>query len=167
MKKRTALLCMAALIAVFAVGCSDQTEPSAQDGSSPPVVSQEQQTTLEDGIYSADFETDSSMFRVNETCDGKGKLTVQDGKMTIHISLTSQSIVNLFPGTAEDAQKDDAELLLPTVDTVTYEDGISEEVNGFDVPVPALDEPFNLALIGTKGKWYDHEVIVSNPEKLE
>ena len=122
---------------------------------------------MEDGIYSADFETDSSMFRVNETCDGKGKLTVQDGKMTIHISLTSQSIVNLFPGTAEDAQKDGAELLLPTVDTVTYEDGISEEVNGFDVPVPALDEPFNLALIGTKGKWYDHEVIVSNPEKLE
>ena len=95
------------------------------------------------------------------------KLTVQDGKMTIHISLTSQNIVNLFPGTAEDAQKDGAELLQPTVDTVTYEDGISEEVNGFDVPVPALDEPFNLALIGTKGKWYDHEVIVSNPEKLE
>lgn len=167
MKKRTALLCMAALIAVFAVGCSNQTDPSAQDGSSPSAVSQEQQTTLEDGIYSADFETDSSMFRVNETCDGKGKLMVQDGKMTIHISLTSQSIVNLFPGTAEDAQKDGAELLLPTVDTVTYEDGISEEVNGFDVPVPALDEPFNLALIGTKGKWYDHEVIVSNPEKLE
>ena len=167
MKKRTALLCMAVLIAVFAVGCSNQTDPPAQDGSSPPAVSQEQQTTFEDGIYSADFETDSSMFRVNETCDGKGKLTVQDGKMTIHISLTSQSIVNLFPGTAEDAQKDGAELLLPTVDTVTYEDGISEEVNGFDVPVPALDEPFNLALIGTKGKWYDHEVIVSNPEKLE
>lgn len=166
MKKRTILLCMAALVAVFAVGCSNQTDTSAQDGSSPPSVSQEQQTTLEDGIYSADFETDSSMFRVNETCDGKGKLTVQDGKMTIHISLTSQNIVNLFPGTAEDAQKDGAELLQPTVDTVTYEDGISEEVNGFDVPVPVLDEPFNLALIGTKGKWYDHEVIVSNPEKL-
>lgn len=167
MKKRTILLCMAALVAVFAVGCSNQTDTSAQDGSSPPAVLQEQQTTLEDGIYSADFETDSSMFRVNETCNGKGKLTVQDGKMTIHISLTSQNIVNLFPGTAEEAQKDGAELLQPTVDTVTYEDGISEEVNGFDVPVPVLDEPFNLALIGTKGKWYDHEVIVSNPEKLE
>ena len=166
MKKRTILLCMAALVAVFVVGCSNQTDTSAQDGSSPPAVSQEQQPTLEDGIYSADFETDSSMFRVNETCNGKGKLTVQDGKMTIHISLTSQNIVNLFPGTAEDAQKDGAELLQPTVDTVTYEDGISEEVNGFDVPVPVLDEPFNLALIGTKGKWYDHEVIVSNPEKL-
>ena len=167
MKKRTILLCMSALIAIFATGCSNQTDTSVQDASSPPAVSQEEQATLEDGVYSADFETDSSMFRVNETCDGKGKLTVQDGKMTIHISLTSQNIVNLFPGTAEDAQKDGVELLQPTVDTVTYEDGISEEVNGFDVPVPVLDEPFNLALIGTKGKWYDHEVIVSNPEKLE
>ena len=167
MKKRTILLCMSALIAIFATGCSNQTDTSVQDASSPPAVSQEEHATLEDGVYSADFETDSSMFRVNETCDGKGKLTVQDGKMTIHISLTSQNIVNLFPGTAEDAQKDGVELLQPTVDTVTYEDGISEEVNGFDVPVPTLDEPFNLALIGTKGKWYDHEVIVSNPEKLE
>ena len=93
--------------------------------------------------------------------------TVSYTHLDVYKRQTSQSIVNLFPGTAEDARKDGAELLLPTVDTVTYEDGISEEVNGFDVPVPALDEPFNLALIGTKGKWYDHEVIVSNPEKLE
>ena len=167
MKKRTALLCMVALIAVFAVGCSDQTDPSAQDGSSPPAVSQEQQTTLEDGIYSADFETDSSMFRVNETCDGKGKLTVQDGKMTIHISLTSQSIVNLFPGTAEDAQKDGAELLEPTTDTVTYSDGATEEVYGFDIPVPELDKEFDVALLGKKGVWYDHKVSVTNPVKVE
>ena len=104
MKKRTILLCMSALIAIFATGCSNQTDTSVQDASSPPAVSQEEQATLEDGVYSADFETDSSMFRVNETCDGKGKLTVQDGKMTIHISLTSQNIVTLFPGTAEDAQ---------------------------------------------------------------
>ena len=158
---------MAVLIAILVAGCGNQQDTSAQDGSNSPAVSQEEQTTLEDGVYSADFETDSSMFRVNETCDGKGKLTVQDGEMTIHVSLTSQNIVNLFPGTAEDAQKDGAELLQPTVDTVTYEDGISEEVNGFDVPVPTLDEPFDLALIGTKGKWYDHEVIVSNPEKIE
>ena len=70
-------------------------------------------------------------------------------------------------GKAADAQKDGAELLQPTTDTITYDDGSTEEGDGFDVPVPALDEPFNLALIGTKGKWYDHEVIVSNPEKLE
>ena len=39
-----------------------------------------------------------------------------------------------------------------------------EEVNAFDIPVPALDTEFDLALIGTKGKWYDHKVMVSSPE---
>ena len=123
---------------------------------------QPQEPALADGIYTAEFHTDSSMFHVNETCDGKGTLTVKDGEMVIHISLTSKNIVNLYPGLAEDAQKEDARLLEPTVDTVTYEDGMSEEVNGFDVPVPALDEEFDLALIGTKGVWYDHKVSVTN-----
>ena len=39
-------------------------------------------------------------------------------------------------------------------------------MHGFDVPVPALDEEFDLALIGKKGKWYDHRVSVSSPEKM-
>ena len=69
---------------------------------------------LEDGTYSAEFDTDSGMFHVNEANDGKGVLTVKDGKMTLHVSLASKNIVNLFVGTAEDAQKDGAELLQPT-----------------------------------------------------
>lgn len=121
---------------------------------------------LEDGVYIVDFNTDSSMFHTNEACEGKGQLTVEDGKMTLHISLVSKNIVNLFPGLAEDAQKDDAELLQPTTDTVTYKDGLSDEVNGFDVPIEALDQDFDLAIIGTKGKWYDHTVSVSNPEEM-
>lgn len=118
---------------------------------------------LEDGVYTAEFNTDSSMFHANETCDGKGTLTVQDGKMTIHVSLASTSIVNLFPGLAEDAQKEGAELLQPTKDEVTYPDGLTETVNGFDIPVPYLDREFDLALIGKKGVWYDHKVSVTNP----
>ena len=128
---------------------------------------QTSKATLEDGTYTAEFNTDSSMFHVNEAMDGKGTLTVKNGKMTIHISLVSKNIVNLFEGTAEDAQKDGAKLLEPTTDTVKYSDGTSEEVYGFDVPVPALDKEFDLALIGTKGKWYDHKVSVSNPVKAE
>ena len=120
---------------------------------------------LEDGVYTAEFDTDSSMFHVNEANDGKGTLTVKDGKMTIHVSLNSKKIVNLFVGTAEDAQKDGAEILEPTTDTVTYSDGMTDEVYGFDIPVPALDEEFDVALIGTKNKWYDHKVKVTNPEK--
>ena len=61
------------------------------------------------------------------------------------------------------AMKDGAVLLEPVKDTVTYSDGVSETVNGFDVPVPAIDEEFDLAIIGTKGKWYDHKVKVSAP----
>ncbi len=118
---------------------------------------------LPDGVYTAEFSTDSSMFHVSEACDGKGTLTVKDGVMTIHISLGSKKILNLYPGLAEDAAKDGAVLLEPTTDTVTYSDGMTEEVYGFDVPVPVIGEEFDLALIGTKGKWYDHKVVVSDP----
>ena len=118
---------------------------------------------LPDGVYTAEFSTDSSMFHVSEACDGKGTLTVKDGVMTIHISLGSKKILNLYPGLAEDAAKDGAVLLEPTTDTVTYSDGMMEEVYGFDVPVPVIGEEFDLALIGTKGKWYDHKVKVSDP----
>ena len=118
---------------------------------------------LPDGVYAAEFSTDSSMFHVSEACDGKGTLTVKDGVMTIHISLGSKKILNLYPGLAEVAAKDGAVLLEPTTDTVTYSDGMTEEVYGFDVPVPVIGEEFDLALIGTKGKWYDHKVKVSDP----
>ena len=118
---------------------------------------------LADGTYLAEFKTDSGMFHVSEACDGKGTLTVKDGNMEIHISLASKNIVNLYPGRAEDAKKEGAKLLAPTEDSVTYSDGITEEVYGFDVPVPALGEEFDLALIGKKGKWYDHKATVTNP----
>lgn len=118
---------------------------------------------LKDGEYKVKFTTDSSMFSVNEAYDNIGTLTIKNGEMTVHISLQSENIVNLFPGLSEDAEKDGAKLLEPTKDQVTYSDGTTETVNGFDVPVPYLDKEFDLALIGTKGKWYDHKVIVSSP----
>lgn len=122
---------------------------------------------LEDGVYIAEFDTDSTMFHVNEMCDGKGTLTVKDGQMTIHVSLPSKSIVNLYFGLAEDAQKEGAELLQPSVDEIDYNDGTTDEVNGFDIPVPYLDDEYDVALIGKKGVWYDHKVSVSNPELKE
>lgn len=143
------LLCAAMIFSVFTLaGCSTEKTPD------PGIA---------DGTYVATFTTDSPMFHVNEANEDKGILTVEDGKMTIHVSLQSKKIVNLYPGTAEDAAKDGAELLEPTVDPVTYSDGYEDEVYGFDVPVPALDEEFDLALLGTKGNWYDHKVVVSDP----
>lgn len=143
-------------------------EPMEKEPESDETDKQNQDTAeLADGIYTAEFTTDSSMFRVNETCEGKGTLTVENGEMTIHITLGSKKILNLYPGLAEDASEEGAELLLPIEDTVTYSDGMTEEVYGFDVPVPMLETEFDLALIGTKGKWYDHKVSVSNPVPLE
>ena len=179
MKKITAfLLATLLLMALAACGQTTPAETTAAPETTETVAETEAETTekaadpetteavcpLEDGVYTAEFDTDSSMFHANETCDGKGTLTVQDGKMTIHVSLASRSIVNLFPGIAEDAKKEGAELLQPTEDEVTYSDGLTETVYGFDIPVPYLDQEFDLALIGKKGVWYDHKVSVSNPE---
>lgn len=152
----------------------EETAPAAEEVTEEPEESEAAaevqedtaettQAILPDGTYDAEFSTDSSMFHVSEACDGKGVLTVENGQMTIHVSLASRKILNLYPGLAEDAQKDGAQLLEPTVDEVTYSDGLTDEVYGFDIPVPALDEEFDVALIGTKGKWYDHKVCVSNP----
>ena len=196
MKKLLALTLAALLLAAVLTGCASapaespaadsqptQTEqptaaeepaaeqPAAEEPAAEQPAAEEEpvaeEPALADGVYTADFDTDSSMFHANEACNGKGTLTVKDGEMTIHVSLVSKTILNLFPGLAEDAQKDGAVLLQPTTDTVTYSDGLSEEVYGFDIPVPALDTEFDLALIGKKGVWYDHKVSVSNPEPQE
>jgi major membrane immunogen (membrane-anchored lipoprotein) len=122
---------------------------------------------LADGVYNAEFTTDSSMFHVNEAYGNIGTLTVKDGQMTIHVTLASKNIVNLFPGLSEDAQKEGAALLEPTTDTVDYKDGTTDEAYGFDIPVPSIGEEFDCALLGKKGKWYDHKVMVSNPVLAE
>lgn len=162
-QRRAAGAVIGALVCAVLGGCAGSVSEKAAPAQTETVF---EEIVLSDGVYQAEFDTDSSMFHVNEACDGKGTLTVADGKMTIHISLTSKNILNLYPGLAEDAQKEGAELLMPTEDTVTYSDGTTETVHGFDVPVPALDEEFDLALIGKKGKWYDHRVSVSSPEDM-
>ena len=173
------LLAVSALLAASLAGCGSSASSVASPASSEAVSSVAESAvsgaasesaaassarTLEDGTYTAEFDTDSSMFHVNEASDGKGTLTVEDGQMTLHISLQSKKIVNLYVGMAADAPDHEADWLQPTTDTVTYSDGTSEEVYGFDVPVEALDTDFQLAILGTKGKWYDHTVSVRNVE---
>ena len=165
MKRSLVILLTAVSISAMTAGTAfpafaEATEAEAEkttDGAENAADSE-----LEDGVYGVEFDTDSSMFHVNEACNGRATLTVKDGKMTVHITLVSKNIENVFLGTAEDAQKDGAELIQPTIDKVTYSDGMTEEVYGFNVPVEKLDEEFDLAIIGKKGKWYDHKVKVSN-----
>lgn len=191
MTKLTVILCAAALSISLLTGCADQTAPSfsseaSEAGSSadpaPAAADQESSDSeaadsetaateavacpLADGLYEAEFITDSGMFHVNDACGGKGTLTVENGRMTIHVSLVSKSILNLYLGTADEAMKDEDGWLMPTTDTVTYEDGLSDEVYGFDIPVEALSVDFDCALIGKKGIWYDHKVSVANAVPL-
>lgn len=151
------VLCLLTLVACGSA--ADSGEETAE-----PAV---EEPALADGVYTATFTTDSTMFHANETKDGKGILTVENGQMTLHVVLASTSIVNLYPGTAEEAQAEGAVLLEPTLEEVKYSDGTTDEANAFDIPVPYLDKDFPCALIGKKGVWYDHSVSVSDPEPME
>ena len=168
-----ALLLAGAVLAGSLTGCGASSAPASSAASSEAAASSAvseaasepaAEAALPDGVYTADFDTDSSMFHANETNDGKGTLTVKDGQMTFHVSLVSKKIVNLYVGTAEDAASHEADWLQPTTDVVNYSDGTSDEVYGFDIPVEALDEDFQLAILGSKGKWYDHTVRVANAQ---
>ena len=104
MKKKLLVLVLSAVMAVGMMsGCgaksdtSDTKAKTAESSSAKEEETEEQtECELEDGTYTAEFKTDSGMFHVNEANDGKGTLTVKDGKMTIHVSLVSKKIVNLF-----------------------------------------------------------------------
>ena len=168
-KQMLSLSVVTVLLAASLAGCgTSSTAPSAVSSEAPSSAASSaasevtETAALPDGVYTAEFDTDSGMFHANEACDGKGTLTVKDGKMTFHVSLVSKKIVNLDPGLAADAEAHKTDWLLPTTDTVTYSDGTSEEVYGYDIPVTALDEDFSLAILGSKGTWYDHVVSVSN-----
>lgn len=164
------LVCIMMAMTVL-VGCGSNKESDSSSSSEATTTTEatkaSSESSLEDGEYTAEFETDSNMFHVNEANDGKGTLTVKNGEMTIHVTLASKHIVNLFVGKAKDAKKSGADLLEPTTDKVKYSDGYEEEAYGFDIPVPAIDQEFDVALVGTKGTWYDHKVKVTNPEKAE
>ncbi|MDD7266121.1 MAG: iron transporter [Subdoligranulum sp.] len=166
MKKFLSIVCAgvlaAALTACTAAPAASQSAPASSAAS----VQAQSAPALADGVYQASFSTDSSMFHANEACDGKGVLTVQNGQMSIYVTLAGKGIVNLFPGTAEDARKPGAEWLQPTLETVHYSDGTTDEANAFLIPVPYLDEEFDVALVGKKGTWYDHKVSVSDPQPL-
>ena len=165
MKKKALLFIVMAVLAMAMVVMTGCGAGSGSDGSNGEATEAEaaDDAGLADGTYVVTFVSDHSMFHVNDFNNDKGIMTVKDGKMTVHVSLQSKKIVNLFYGNKEDAQKEGAEMLPRTVDEIDYGDGYVEEVYGFDVPVPYLDKPFEVSLIGTHDNWYTHNVTVSDP----
>lgn len=166
------LLCLGCLLTTACGGSGTAPAATAAPTETPAPTPEETaapapEGLLPDGVYRVSVDTDSSMFHINEAHEGKGVLTVENGAATLHITLGGKGIVYLYPGSARDAAAEGAEVLEPTEDTVTYKDGSTEIAYGFDIPVPVLDEEFPCAICGTKGKWYDHTVIVTDPEPLE
>ena len=85
-----------------------------------------------------------------------------------HLSAKNPKVATIVgPGVMGRTAIDGFVTAQPTIDTVTYSDGLSEEVHGFNVPVSVIGEEFDLALIGKKGIWYDHKVSVQNPVPVE
>ena len=177
--RKTKVIAAAMLFSLTAslllAGCGGKTnEPATSGTQAAPSAGTEAKKVnavgLEDGVYTVDVETDSSMFHINEAMDGKGELTVEDGVMKLHITLASKKIVNMYMGTkeeAEAAEKAGEALIDPVEDTVTYEDGDTDEVYGFIFPIETIGEPITVAIIGTHDNWYTHEVTVRNPVPKE
>lgn len=84
------------VLAASLAGCGGAAAPASSVAASSEVASSVAassavaETALPDGVYTADFETDSSMFHTSEACNGKGTLTVENGVMTFHVSLASK-----------------------------------------------------------------------------
>ena len=112
LNNKFALLLAGAVLAGSLTGCGASSAPASSAASSEAAASSavseaasaSAESALPAGVYTADFDTDSSMFHANEANDGKGTLTVKDGQMTFHVSLASKKIVNLYVGMAADAE---------------------------------------------------------------
>ena len=130
MKRVFSCVVAASLALSLLAGCGASSTASSvasgavgSEATSSVASSAVETAALPDGVYTADFDTDSSMFHANEACNGKGTLTVENGQMTFHVSLASTHIVNLYLGKAADAAANASDWLQPTTDTVTYSDG--------------------------------------------
>jgi len=123
-------------------------------------------TTLTDGVYTATFKTDSSMFRANTDVEKATTVTVKDGKMTVKVILSGTGFDKVFVGSAEDAQKDGAATVDAVLEEVKCTDGSTDTFATFTFDIEKIGEDFNLATRGKKsGKWNDHVISVSNPTK--
>ncbi len=102
-----------------------------------------------DGTYEVEVESSSSMFKIT-----KAVLTVENGEMTVDLTLSGTSYLVLYPGTGAEA----------AADTEDHYIGYTEDADGaytYTIPVPALDEAFPCAAFSVKKEqWYDRSLLV-------
>ena len=138
---------------------------AASSVASSAAASETAAAALPDGVYTAEFDTDSGMFHANEACDGKGTLTVEkrhdDLPRQPRFQRRSSTCMSAWPQTPTPTKPTGC---CPPPTPSPTPTAPPKEVYGYDIPVAAVDEDFQLALLGTKGKWYDHTVSIRNAE---
>ena len=96
-KQLVSLSVASLMLAAVLTGCggasstaSSAVSSEAASAVSAAAASEPAEAALPDGVYTAEFDTDSGMFHANEACNGMGTLTVENGQMTFHVSLASK-----------------------------------------------------------------------------
>lgn len=105
-------------------------------------------TQLNDGVYSVNVDSSSSMFKIT-SCE----LTVKDGGMSAVMAMSGTGYLKLYMGTGEQALKAQQQDFIPYVET-------EEGTHTFRVPVEALDMGINCSAFSrNKEKWYDRVLV--------
>ena len=99
---------------------------------------------LQDGIYSIEVKSSSSMFRIIDA-----QLTISGGEMTAVLTLSGTGYEKLYMGTGEKALQDSDDKCVYFVEN-------AEGKYTYEVPVAALDQDIDCAAWSIrKQKWYD------------
>ena len=127
-----------------ASGESAASEDAADHSDLTPVTADR----IEDGAYSIEVESSSSMFRVVDA-----QLTVADGAMTCVLTLSGTGYEKLYLGTGEEAAAD-------SDDTCIYYVENDEGAYTYTAPVEALDQEIDCAAWSIrKQQWYDRVLV--------
>ena len=103
---------------------------------------------LNDGTYTIDVTSSSSMFRIVD-CE----LNVSDGEMTADMTLSGTGYEKLYMGTGEEAKSADGD------DYIYYVEN-AEGAYTYTVPVEALDTEIDCAAFSIrKQEWYDRTLV--------
>lgn len=106
-------------------------------------------TDIKDGTYEVEMESSSSMFRIV-----KAELTVENGSMTVVMTLSGTGYLKLYMGTGEEALNAGEESYIPYVED-------AEGAYTYTIPVEALDVEFECTAYSKKKEtWYDRQLVV-------
>lgn len=131
------LFCIILLVIMTLCLCSCEKEMS-------PIYADD----INDGIYSIEVKSSSSMFRVIDC-----QLTVSSGKMTAVMTLSGTGYEKVFLGTREEADN------APDSD-FSYFTETAEGKYCYKISVEALDKEFSCAGFSIrKQKWYDRTLV--------